>query len=87
MQHMARYGLSTKLSFCAVEEKCWQYALYWALLLVVTVFLSAISYSVSVGKQFFSSFHSGTVQNTWKISMLYLSVILALHYINYMQSK
>lgn len=22
MQHMAHYGLSTKLSFCAVEKKC-----------------------------------------------------------------
>jgi len=86
--HVAHRGLSVRLSFCVVARKCCQYALYSASLLVVAVFISVSSYSVSVGKQFFfSSFNSGIVKNTWKISVLYLPVILALLDINYMQSK
>lgn len=56
------------------------------LVLVLTAFISVNGYFTSVGKRFFSS-DSGIVKNTWKMSALYLPVILAFHFLNYMQSK
>lgn len=55
---------------------------------MVAVFISVNGYPVSVDEQFFfASFNFGIVKNTWKISMVYLPVILALCCVNYMQNK